>query len=86
MNASDLKTKCSRAMLESGPDVKVKLTVPRPWDLESGAKAVGLGMDRNGGPMAQVVREAEVGGKKMLDVHIKAAVLLKAVQDLEKEQ
>lgn len=80
MNQQDLKDKCSRAMLESGQDVKVKLTIPAPATMEDGANVVGLGLRASGGPMALVIGRATIDGKEMLDVHVKASELLKALR------
>ena len=80
MNAADLKTKCSRAMIESGPEVMVRLTIPDRW--EATAEVVSLSLVR-GGPMARVVGRSVIGDKKMVDVNVKAALVLKALQELE---
>ena len=77
MKPEDLKTKCARVMLESGPDVKVKLVIPKPEDLVEGAMAVGLGLNRQGGPLAAIKGSSTVDGKPMLTVWVKAADLLK---------
>ena len=84
MKSDDLKQKCSRAMLESGPDVMVSLHLPLPEDLEPGQKAVDLGLDqRRGGPMARVVGTSDIDGKKMMHVHVKAASLLAVLNKVE---
>jgi hypothetical protein len=80
VNAKDLKSKCSRAMLESGPNVEIQLTVPRPWHYAAGSGAVDLKLLPDGGPKAKVASECKVGGKDMLNVHIRAAKLLQALE------
>ena len=77
MKPEDLKTKCARVMLEDGPDVKVKLVIPKPEDLAEGAMAVGLKLNRHGGPLAAIKGSSTVDGKAMLTVWVKAADLLK---------
>jgi hypothetical protein len=85
MNVKDLKSKCSRAMLESGPMVEVALTIPRPAALPEGANAVKLGLLRDGGPMARVVGESKVGERSMLNVNIRAASILQALEQAAPE-
>jgi hypothetical protein len=76
MKPEDLKAKCARVMLESGPDVLVALTVPAPEDLKPGATTLELGLARDGGPRAKIVGIDTIDGKPMVRVHVKAAVLL----------
>lgn len=80
MNPNDLKTKCAKAMLESGPDVQVKLVVPKPDDMKEGATVIALGLKRSGGPMATIKGSSLIDGKPMLTVHVRAAELLKALE------
>lgn len=79
MKPQDLRDKCSRAMLESGPDVKVMLTIPEPPDFDPQQQVVELGL-RSQGPMGVIKKRSTIDGKKMLDVHVKAADLLKALR------
>ncbi len=81
MKTDDLKTKCAKAMLESGPDVKIRLTVPRPEGLKDGATVIGLGLERSGGPQAVIKGWSKIDGQPMLTVHVKAASILKALED-----
>lgn len=78
MNKADLIQKCSRAMLEAGPDVKVSLEVPSDPGRVS---ADGLTMELPLGNLRAVIKShSVVGDKPMTRVHVKAADLLKVLQ------
>lgn len=78
MDKNDLIQKCSRAMLESGPDVKVSLDVPA----DAGTVSLnGATMRLKLGGLRAVVKGTSlIDDRAMVKVHVKAAELLKALQ------